>query len=613
MANRLLTELVLQDKNFGSGIQSAKQKLDSFNGTGNGVKATIGQLGKVLGVNIGTLTKLGTVAGAAGIALKGMQEIIKHNTALSDDYDRVQKQVNATVNAFWTTLGNGSFSSFINGLDNIITKAGEARDALDDLQVTSFYLQNANKQLTQKYRTYMDKARDTSLSKEARQKYLDLAKEVAVQISKNTKIETQKGGYSNRKSLQDFMTQGGYDHDLTQDKKTYYLNPQNGLEIEKIANQGKEIKAIVDKYDMRSEEFINQKLKEAGYNMTYGKWIGGYTKYHRAMAWESQRNKHEDTVQGFYDVSLAAGEATENLANMNRQMSRASDQINKKTSSGGGSTSSSTPKSVPESYAKIDYDLGVIKPKDVNTLGYYIQQVDILQEKLKDETLTSKQYVELQLKLDKAEQQLKLFKEGKLFEIPTIEVEVELKKAGVKSVSELVAEQQEITAQKAEDTKNAWNVTTSLIQQAGGAMSSLGNEGANIAGMIAQAVATIAVAYADTLAKDKTSKSNIYSFIAAAASATISMAATIAQMHKATGYANGGIIGGNSYSGDRLYARVNSGEMILNSKQQANLWKEINNPVNSSNPLVNGKVEFEIKNQRLVGTLNNYSKKQSRL
>lgn len=40
----------------------------------------------------------------------------------------------------------------------------------------------------------------------------------------------------------------------------------------------------------------------------------------------------------------------------------------------------------------------------------------------------------------------------------------------------------------------------------------------------------------------------------------------------ADGYAQGGIIGGTSYTGDRLLARVNSGEMILNRQQQRQLF-----------------------------------------
>lgn len=36
-------------------------------------------------------------------------------------------------------------------------------------------------------------------------------------------------------------------------------------------------------------------------------------------------------------------------------------------------------------------------------------------------------------------------------------------------------------------------------------------------------------------------------------------------------FENGGIVGGNSFSGDKLFARINSGEMVLNRRQQGNL------------------------------------------
>lgn len=41
-------------------------------------------------------------------------------------------------------------------------------------------------------------------------------------------------------------------------------------------------------------------------------------------------------------------------------------------------------------------------------------------------------------------------------------------------------------------------------------------------------------------------------------------------------YAVGGVVGGTSYSGDKLTAKVNSGEMILNREQQTNLFKMAN-------------------------------------
>lgn len=44
-------------------------------------------------------------------------------------------------------------------------------------------------------------------------------------------------------------------------------------------------------------------------------------------------------------------------------------------------------------------------------------------------------------------------------------------------------------------------------------------------------------------------------------------------------FENGGIVPGTSFSGDRVMANVNSGEMILNRNQQANLFKQIRSGV----------------------------------
>ena len=50
------------------------------------------------------------------------------------------------------------------------------------------------------------------------------------------------------------------------------------------------------------------------------------------------------------------------------------------------------------------------------------------------------------------------------------------------------------------------------------------------------------------------------------------VAAVIAALAAVSGFATGGVIGGTSTSGDKKFARVNSGEMILNKFQQAKLF-----------------------------------------
>lgn len=143
-----------------------------------------------------------------------------------------------------------------------------------------------------------------------------------------------------------------------------------------------------------------------------------------------------------------------------------------------------------------------------------------------------------------------------------------------KHLEELEKQQAEFTGENvANETAESWRSAASAIGSVGSAMSSIDDPSAKIAGIIGQAIATIASAYAQALSTDWTSKSSIWSFIAAAAASTASMLATIGSIKSATsGYAEGGIVGGSSYAGDRINARLNSGEMVLNQRQQRNLF-----------------------------------------
>lgn len=90
-------------------------------------------------------------------------------------------------------------------------------------------------------------------------------------------------------------------------------------------------------------------------------------------------------------------------------------------------------------------------------------------------------------------------------------------------------------------------------------------------------------------------------------------AATKAVTKSMMAFETGGIIGGNSYHGDKLIARVNSGEMILNGRQQRNLFDAINENRlggENSNRLYG---EVKIKGQDLYIALSNFGKVKSTL
>lgn len=78
------------------------------------------------------------------------------------------------------------------------------------------------------------------------------------------------------------------------------------------------------------------------------------------------------------------------------------------------------------------------------------------------------------------------------------------------------------------------------------------------------------------------------------------------------GFAEGGIIEGASHTGDKVLARVNAGEMVLNKRQQSNLFNLLDGNGIGQNTN-GGKVEFVIKGSALKGVLNNYNDRMNKL
>ena len=83
------------------------------------------------------------------------------------------------------------------------------------------------------------------------------------------------------------------------------------------------------------------------------------------------------------------------------------------------------------------------------------------------------------------------------------------------------------------------------------------------------------------------------------ASGAIQIATITANRPKNPSFQQGGIVPGTSYSGDRVTANVNSGEMILNAQQQRNLWDMANN--RGGGAVVNMPVTIENNASDVVG------------
>lgn len=89
------------------------------------------------------------------------------------------------------------------------------------------------------------------------------------------------------------------------------------------------------------------------------------------------------------------------------------------------------------------------------------------------------------------------------------------------------------------------------------------------------------------------------------------VAAVIAALGAISGaFATGGIVGGSGASttiGDNTLIRVNRGEMVLNNRQQARLFKMLDGGLSLNTTSTGGTVDFRISGSNLYGSLKNYS------
>ena len=132
----------------------------------------------------------------------------------------------------------------------------------------------------------------------------------------------------------------------------------------------------------------------------------------------------------------------------------------------------------------------------------------------------------------------------------------------------------------------------------------------NIAGIISQAIATIISGYAQ--ATQQAATLGPWAWVGFSLAGIAQVASIVSQIHSLGGYANGGVIGGSSYGGDRLLARVNSGEAIVTQNQQKHLFELLNNGT-TNNTVSGGNVHFVIRGSELHGVLANYNKRNNKL
>lgn len=248
-----------------------------------------------------------------------------------------------------------------------------------------------------------------------------------------------------------------------------------------------------------------------------------------------------------------------------------------------------------------------VKPEaKEGSIGYVQKQISDKQAALKLEVVGSDEWKQLSKDIAELTQQQH-------------EIQIKIDGETVKSQFELAAEAAEAYQEKMDNISSVTDSVGSAFSSLGGAIGGTAGKMLELAGQTAQAVAQIipqivaliGAKQGEALASGTASAAALPfpANIAAIASIIATITALFASF--AGSFADGGIISGGSFHGDKMLARVNAGEMILNPMQQSNLFNALNGGGATGGGLKN--VEFTISGSTLKGCLKNYDNKMSKL
>lgn len=133
-------------------------------------------------------------------------------------------------------------------------------------------------------------------------------------------------------------------------------------------------------------------------------------------------------------------------------------------------------------------------------------------------------------------------------------------------------------AKMGNDAAAAWSNAAAAVSNVGSALQSIEDPAAKVAGVIMQAVAQVALGFAQAAASPATGAAGVFGWVAAATAGLATMVSIIATIKSVTkGYEYGGMVNGymgklpgSPYTGDNVVARLNMGEGVLTRQGIAN-------------------------------------------
>lgn len=623
----IITRLVMKSDAFDANLKRAKGSVNSF-------QNDISNMAKTAGA--GVLKFAGTLGIAVG-AGETFMKTIRATQGTSDEFDNNLNACKDSVNSFFEALSSGDFSYFENGLINVFQKAKDLSATLDTLGDIAIGFDIKGGKLNNIIQKNLNTIRDKESSKEEIKRAKEENKRLLaehkkysdqkVEMSKKAlvKMYEAKAGINGATigDVEVYLTGGNahmYDNAIAKykrdldglDKKLKNVIHENGTAKEKsdkIASIRQEIAAYKEKNavigklakamnnitDTERDELVklmkDMDAARYSYQMLEAKVIRGNNAEGSAGGTTRKPPKDENPLKGA-------------LAWYDTEISRLNKKLSKETAMQARATIQAEINELEQQKINLKFVIdreafkikhGEMKGGDIG----YIEQYNMLGEMLSErEYALSKATNEgakvfIQSQIEKLQETIEELNKAyhKIENTPVGDVYGALrdnagnKKQGSfdlrKEIGGMKLPKFESPIKKKDiDLNKLYAESLGSIANSFGSMTSMseqfGNEGVsfmfNAMGSISQMIVQL-----QSLATAQGIASAFALPFPASLGAVATVIATVTSIFASIPkFAKGGIVPGISFAGDKVPAMLNSGEMILNGSQQANLFKILN-------------------------------------
>jgi hypothetical protein len=586
----LITRLLLNTQQFDNNLGKSTKQIQGFQQ-------------KIQGFSSGAVSAFTKFAGVLGVAYGAtelLQKGLNSNATLQDKYNSLMQAGSTVTDQFFTAIYSGDWTVFNDGIEKAIKNAKEYADTYRNVQrmleTTSIKFEQTDARKTQLEAIIEDDTKPLEERKKAQQELDRILLMGVADIREASQITERE----QNNMLADLIGEAQYI--TTENAQKLILDIRN-----KYSELRKELDAYREIRDTKNQVLNPNAFKYSGdewYKINQDatkKYYQEYTKDQRAYYDELLRladRMNDETFSSFQGLFDKLNDLNDKAGTWEKDRAGARDEI------AGIKTTASKKEIIPAgSIMEMQKKIADLRKKYENAAdeGTRVGFMKAIKE------------AETELKM------MQLRAAGTSL-LPTGEIN---KPVGRNIADDVKSGYINIKPISTDSIQANYDYADSLgaIASIMGSVTNMTNEGAagwlaygaNILSSISAAIpmitslTTALTAKAAAEAAGSAAAVPVVGWINAVAAITAIMSA----MAAVPKFADGGIIGGNSFIGDNMIARVNSGEMILNNRQQRNLFNLLDGKGGTS---VNagGEVKLRIEGRDLVGVINSQTSKTSK-